>query len=339
VRSETSWIRNPWRQKLYVWVSPELFDVLSLFDRWRVRTGGALDAAAEAITRLWQTAASDQRLPTQAELDAALAAVRQVHWRLDAQNQTATHTSAAPLAMNSFVKSYIVGRSADAALRVTGVHGIVVNIGGDLVVRGRWSEPVDVADPESAADNAEPIAELLRALPQSVRIERVAFSQQAPPPKPTGQPPAAAAQIKPPSPGTPGAKPAAPAVSLWDRTYQLNINMEIAHIQGVHITRPFVAVWIEDPDRTPVRTLELWYGSLRYGSRPRSAVSRSSTNRKSRITCAARTAFALRLATSRWTRCNAKFFQRSRLRSRCHHRPGYGKVRRDHQSFRLHRRP
>ena len=42
-------------------VSPELFDVLSLFDRWRARSSGALDPAAEAATRLWKTAGSVRR--------------------------------------------------------------------------------------------------------------------------------------------------------------------------------------------------------------------------------------------------------------------------------------
>ena len=82
------------------------------------------------------------------------------HWKLDAANHTATHTSKTPLAMNSFVKSYIIGHSADAALRVPGVRGVVVNIGGDLVVRGDLSESVDIADPKSDAENGVPIARL-----------------------------------------------------------------------------------------------------------------------------------------------------------------------------------
>ena len=86
-------------------VSPELFEVLALFDRWHDRTQGALDASAETITRVWQAAAARQQLPSQSDLDAAVACVRRAHWKLDAANHTATHTSDAPLAMNSFVKS------------------------------------------------------------------------------------------------------------------------------------------------------------------------------------------------------------------------------------------
>ncbi|HEV7968103.1 MAG TPA: DUF2271 domain-containing protein [Candidatus Acidoferrales bacterium] len=141
-------------------ISPELFEVLSLFDKWRGRTHGALDASAEAITRVWKRAAAEKRLPSRAELDTAVASVRRVHWQLDPVNRTATHMSDAPLALNSFVKSYIAGRAAETALRASGAQGLVVNIGGDLVVRGDWTEPVNVADPKSDAENGAPIARL-----------------------------------------------------------------------------------------------------------------------------------------------------------------------------------
>ncbi len=142
-------------------VSPELFEVLGLFDKWRGLTDGALDASAEAVTLVWKRAAAEKRLPPQLELDAAVAAVRRVHWQLDLDRMTATHLSDTPLALNSFVKSYIAGRAAQKALDASGAQGLVVNIGGDLVVRGDWSEPVDVADPKSDAENGVPIARLV----------------------------------------------------------------------------------------------------------------------------------------------------------------------------------
>jgi len=146
---------------LPVRVSPELFEVLSLFDEWRERTHGALDASAETISQVWKKAAAQKRLPSETELHTAVASVQRVHWKLDRGNRTAAHTSDAPLALNSFVKSYIAGRAADAALGASRARAIVVNIGGDLVVRGAWSEGVDVSDPKSDAENAVPIARLV----------------------------------------------------------------------------------------------------------------------------------------------------------------------------------
>ena len=37
-------------------VSPELAEVLGLWDRWRTRSGGALNPAAEAISQVWKNA-------------------------------------------------------------------------------------------------------------------------------------------------------------------------------------------------------------------------------------------------------------------------------------------
>jgi thiamine biosynthesis lipoprotein ApbE len=138
-------------------VSPELFDVLEMFDRWRERTNGALDASAEAVTRVWKQAEARQALPSSQELASVLAAVRQQHWQLDEVHRTATHLSATPLALNSFAKSYIAERAAESALATPGVRRVVVNIGGDLMVLG-GSERVDIVDPKADAENAPPLA-------------------------------------------------------------------------------------------------------------------------------------------------------------------------------------
>lgn len=141
-------------------VSPELYEVLGLFDAWRLRTSGAVDASAEVITRVWKKAAARGSLPTEGELDSAIGRVRQQHWLLDPATRTATHLSDAPLMLNSFAKSYIIRHAAAAALANAGVSGIVVNIGGDLVVAGEWQEPVWVSDPRADAENDQPVCRL-----------------------------------------------------------------------------------------------------------------------------------------------------------------------------------
>ncbi|MEO8592993.1 MAG: DUF2271 domain-containing protein [Candidatus Solibacter sp.] len=142
-------------------VSKELMEVLGLFDQWRERTGGALDAAAEAIGQVWKAAAAAHRVPLSTELQGAVNRVQQRHWTLDRVHGTATHLTDTPLALNSFAKSYILGHAADAALAVDGITAVVVNIGGDLVVRGPWTEAVNIADPRADAENSEPMAQLL----------------------------------------------------------------------------------------------------------------------------------------------------------------------------------
>ncbi len=138
-------------------VSPDLFEVLSLFDLWRSRSGGALDAAAETVVRMWNAAARQGRVPSPEERRAAVEQVRQTHWKLDRSNQAATHLDQVPIALNSFAKSYVAGHAANAALAVSGVRSLVANIGGDLVVRGPRAEPVDIADPRCDAENCPPL--------------------------------------------------------------------------------------------------------------------------------------------------------------------------------------
>jgi FAD:protein FMN transferase len=133
-------------------VSPELFEVLAAFDGWRERTGGALDASVEAATRLWKNATAEGRVPTDHEIAVAVEAMQQPHWRLDREHRTAMRVSDVPLALASFTKSYVSSRAADVALQA-GATGVMVNVGGDVVVRGNLTQMVAVADPMGDSEN------------------------------------------------------------------------------------------------------------------------------------------------------------------------------------------
>lgn len=60
------------------------------------------------------------------------------------------------LNVDALGKAYILDRSADTAMSASGVTAAVVNIGGDIVVRGR-STQIAIADPQSWQDNARPL--------------------------------------------------------------------------------------------------------------------------------------------------------------------------------------
>jgi thiamine biosynthesis lipoprotein ApbE len=57
--------------------------------------------------------------------------------------------------------------------------------------------------------------------------------------------------------------PAQAAPGMWDPAMELSVNFDIP-VQGGPAKRPFVAIWIEDADRFPVRTVALWYHEDRY---------------------------------------------------------------------------
>lgn len=310
-------------------VSAELYDVLAMFDGWRDRSGGALDASAETVSRVWKQAASLQRLPTDGEIATAVSMVQRAHWRLDPAARTATHLDRAPILLNSFTKSYIIDRSVRAALDTGSAKAIVVNIGGDLVARGAWTETVGVTDPLDNADNAAPLTRLAvrdRAVATSGSYRRgfdIAghhYSHIVDPRtgRPTSQvvsatvvadraadagalatafcvlTPDDSERLASSVPGAQflivladgsriqsagwralaaGTEPALrmpnPVAHLFAAETQagkpdsqLTVTVELAQLQGQaggRVERPFLAIWIEDKDKVPVRTLTVLY--------------------------------------------------------------------------------
>jgi thiamine biosynthesis lipoprotein ApbE len=309
-------------------VSPELMEILKLWDAWRARTGGALNPAAEAIARVWKQAETTGRLPAEKDMATAAGAARAAQWRLDEASGTATRLTDTPMMLNSFTKSYIVERAAEAALRVPGVNGVVVNIGGDLVVRGAGSDRIDVTDPRSDAENSDPIAMLNigdRAVATSGNYRRgfeiggehyshivdprtghtaegiVGATVIAPSAVDAGALATAFCVLSPAeskklaasvhgseymlvasggaryvsagwnslqilAAAAPQTKAAASAVAgeAWKPGYELTVNVEIPQTQGFGARRPYVAIWIEDKDRYPVRTLAVLFDKMRY---------------------------------------------------------------------------
>ena len=307
-------------------VSPELYEVLDLFDAWRARTGGALDASAETVSRVWKQAASHGQLPTDTAIAGAVDRVHRPHWRLDPVARTATHLDDAPIVLNSFTKSYIIDRAVAAALDEGHARALVVNIGGDLVARGAWTEPVGITDPLDNADNAAPVTRLAirdRAVATSGSYRRgfdIAgrhYSHIVDPR--TGRPATqvisatvvadraadagalatAFCVLKPDdserlAASVPGAEflivladgsrirsagwralavDAGPRFGVPNPVarlyaseqagrpgYELDVVVELAQIQAERrVERPYLAIWIEDKDKAPVRTLTVLY--------------------------------------------------------------------------------
>jgi thiamine biosynthesis lipoprotein ApbE len=304
-----------------VHVSPELYDVLGLFDHWHQQTAGALDASAETAVRTWKLAAVENREPTDAELQKAVVTMQRPHWTLDPVHRTATHLDDAPLALNSFAKSYIASRAADAAL-TAGATGVLLNIGGDIVLRGDITERVAITDPRAAAENDPPI-DLIRLSNRSMAtsgdykrgfdIHGVHYSHIIDPRTGETAESVLSSTVIASDAATAGAlatafsvmspeqsrrlADAAPNIDYllvlrdgrtiasrnWSSrelphlqtvsyappkkattSLDLLINLELARIDDPRYRRPYVAVWIEDSDHFPVRTLALWFQKPRW---------------------------------------------------------------------------
>ena len=134
-------------------ISSELREVLQHFEEWNSKTDGALNAASEHISQLWTS-----EIPSIEARENAVMEVNQPHWSLDENG--ATRLTDTELKLHSFTKSYVMEKAATEAMSEEGVAGVVVNIGGDFVVKGDWTEKIGVSDPRNAAENAEVLAYL-----------------------------------------------------------------------------------------------------------------------------------------------------------------------------------
>ncbi|MFN7919533.1 MAG: DUF2271 domain-containing protein [Bryobacteraceae bacterium] len=289
-------------------VSPELAEVLALWDKWSTETGGALNPAIESASRLWRRGT----MPEAAALEAAVREMRGPHWRLEANH--ATRLGSAPLMLNSFTKSWVIARATETAMRTGLASGLMLNVGGDLVARGAMSETVAIANPRDHSENAAPLGTL------AVRDAAVAtsgdyrrgfeiagqhYSHIIDPrtAKPVGAVISAtvvsadaveagalatAFNVMTPaesellaarhpraeymliasngqrftSKGFPAMFVPAPAPAIASADVQ--VEFELARIDSGRYRRPFVAIWIEDKDRFPVRTVALWYDKARW---------------------------------------------------------------------------
>jgi len=54
------------------------------------------------------------------------------------------------------------------------------------------------------------------------------------------------------------------ADKTWDPNYELAISLELATAEGMRVHRPFVAVWVVDADKKPVKQIALWYNKPRW---------------------------------------------------------------------------
>lgn len=304
-------------------VSPELFGVLQMYDQWKQKTGGALDAAAQVISQLWKASAASQSIPTSLQLQEAVAMVQQTHWKLDERTHTAVHLTKAPLILNSFTKSYIIQKATDIAKDIPEIQAVLINIGGDMVVSGNLTEKVGIADPKADAENDEPIDQLSiqnlavatsgnyrrgnlingnwyshivdprTGMPASEIISATVVS-----PKATDAgalataftilSPSQSATLAATIPGTEyllitktgeriesngwnllaipivnKSQPLPHTADQWNPDYELVLSLELAQIPGF-ARRPYIAVWVEDKDKNPVRTVSLWYSKDRW---------------------------------------------------------------------------
>jgi FAD:protein FMN transferase len=144
--------------KASVPVSAALYDVLLASESWRVRSGGAFDTRAGVYSRLWTGCAQLGRLPTESETRAAKEMLKTPAWRLVPMALLVERLSDCPVSLDGIAKGYIVEQACEKASREHAlVRGLVLNVGGDLRVRGQIDQTIGIAAPWADSESSEPL--------------------------------------------------------------------------------------------------------------------------------------------------------------------------------------
>jgi FAD:protein FMN transferase len=113
-------------------ISEELFDVLSLAERWHRDSDGGFDIAIGNLTRLWRQHRKRETLPTAEGLETALSKSGFCHLRLQhATKQLVFLERDVRIDLGGIAAGYIVDRAYES-LKGDGLHRCLINIGGDI---------------------------------------------------------------------------------------------------------------------------------------------------------------------------------------------------------------
>jgi FAD:protein FMN transferase len=114
----------------------ELLSLIRESLRFAKETHGAFDPTVGPLTRLWNFSGGNPRLPTQAEITAALAKVGWRRVKIDSEAGTIELPDRGmALDLGGIAKGYALERAA-AVIRKRGISAALVNAGGDVLVVG-----------------------------------------------------------------------------------------------------------------------------------------------------------------------------------------------------------
>ena len=297
-------------------ISSELRELLTLCDRYQTLSQGTFTPRISAATLLWRSAATAQKLPTADALNLVVECLKQPAWEIDQATGQAQFMGdpQGRLNFDAIGKGLIIDKACELALKQAGVHGLVVNIGGDLRIAGSADQVVSIAPKGQEATilgkirlqnrsvatsggcckyfeigtqkyshlidprTAQPISHLTSVtviaatataadtMATSLSVmsvpEALAWCEQHPAfacliVDPQGQTVQSNNWPKMASFTAPSSDEDC-AEGDWPKTAKLAVSFEINNPATTRYRRPYVAVWIEDRDGIPIRTLVLW---------------------------------------------------------------------------------
>lgn len=147
-----------WRSGATAVPDRRLVEVLDRAETWRRLSDGAFNVATGDADRLWSDAAAADRWPQDVEIDRCAAGLALPRYTVE-DGTLRRLGDTGGIVLNALAKGTIVDAALDAAVRTldSDTATVLVNLGGDLAVRGPAGEPVGIENPFRPYDNEPPI--------------------------------------------------------------------------------------------------------------------------------------------------------------------------------------
>ena len=161
---------SPWH------IPKEIIELLVACDWWSIRTNGVFNPQIGTLSKIWETAALNEKMPDPLVLQRAHSKIQSSAWEIDGAYEMVTLNRAIDLNLNAIAKGYIIDKSCEAALESSeDIEGVLLSIGGDLRIMGTIEKTVGITDPLASAENAPPLTQLIlwdHAVATSANYER-----------------------------------------------------------------------------------------------------------------------------------------------------------------------
>jgi FAD:protein FMN transferase len=144
---------NCWQSAGSLEPSSDLRWLLLEAQTWVRRGSGAFNPASESLLAAYKNV-----VPNAGTLERLRSDLQHPLWEW--RGDRVRKLTPLDLNFNALAKGRIADLAADAAMKLEGVHEVLVNLGGDLCHRGLGGIRVSLAHPFSSADNAPALAEI-----------------------------------------------------------------------------------------------------------------------------------------------------------------------------------
>lgn len=121
-----------WRHGHLSDLPPELVAALRIAQEWFEASGGAFHPATEGLRRRWLRADDSGELPTAAELQELVGALRTLPYHVDDDGVVHRQGDTETVDLNAVARGFIVDRAAEASLRAETVASVLVTAGSTL---------------------------------------------------------------------------------------------------------------------------------------------------------------------------------------------------------------